>query len=85
MSLMKRYVEDSEELADRAIAVAWIENESERFDALARLYTDCHLVSDVYADPSAVARLFIRKVTNTFHDARSAISGWPVLGEVVHA
>lgn len=79
MSLMKRYAEDSEALADRAAVAAWIESTDERFEALRAIYEDCHTAADIYADPAAVAELFVKTVTDTFHDARGLVVSLPAL------
>lgn len=79
MSLMKRYAEESEVLADRAAVAAWIDDMEERFEVLRQLYEDCHTAADIYADPAAVAELFVRTVTTTFNDARALVVGLPVL------
>jgi hypothetical protein len=51
----------------------------ERFEVLRQLYEDCHTAADIYADPAAVAELFVRTVTTTFNDARALVVGLPVL------
>jgi hypothetical protein len=79
VSLMKRYAEESEVLADRAAVAAWIDDTEERFEVLRQLYADCHTAADIYADPAAVAELFVRTVTTTFNDARALVVGLPVL------
>ncbi|MEU1176575.1 hypothetical protein ABZ464_02815 [Streptomyces sp. NPDC005820] len=79
MSLMKRYAEDSETLADRAAVIAWTDDTDQRFEELRALYADCHKAADIYADPAAVAELFVQKVTDTFHEARGLVVGLPAL------
>ncbi|MFF4706909.1 hypothetical protein [Streptomyces sp. NPDC001297] len=79
MSLMKRYAEESEALADRAAVAAWIEDTEERFEVLRQLYEDCHTAADIYAHPAAVAELFVNTVSRTFFDARGLVVSLPAL------
>ncbi|MFD8088991.1 hypothetical protein [Streptomyces malaysiensis] len=79
---MKQYAEERESLADRAAVVAWIDDTEERFEALRKLYEDCHMAADIYADPARIAELFVALVTDTFHSARAVVVGTDYLTHV---
>ncbi|MFJ3084354.1 hypothetical protein ACIPJG_32000 [Streptomyces halstedii] len=66
---MKQYAEDSQELTMRAAGIAWHPCEMARQVLLTELFADCGTSAIVYADPAAVAALFVHQVAETYAEA----------------
>ncbi|MBD0739822.1 hypothetical protein [Streptomyces sp. CBMA29] len=71
MSLTQRFMMESEDIQDRASVIGWIDDDTERFKAVQELFAECGEMAQAYADPLAVARLFVGKVTDAFYAARA--------------
>ncbi|MFD4608263.1 hypothetical protein ACFWOT_09115 [Streptomyces sp. NPDC058440] len=65
MSLIKRFMDDMEEVGLKATKAAWLD-ESERFPALTTIFQECGERAKVYHDPKAVARLLVDRAVRDF-------------------
>lgn len=75
MSLIKRYVEDSEAVAERAAVIAWEPEFSERFEQLSLLFGDCGTMAQIYAEPRVVAGMLVRLAVSTYQQSRRSVRG----------
>lgn len=78
MSKMQRFIMDSEDVQNRASVIGWVENDTERLNAIRELFGECGEMANSYADPMAVARLLVAKVTDAFYAARMVARAFPV-------
>lgn len=78
MSLMKQFMMESEELADRAALIAWTTNDNQRITEFHDLYADCETAARAYADPYEVAGQFKALITATFYQSRQVVLSHPI-------
>ncbi|MEU9258968.1 hypothetical protein AB0D68_10825 [Streptomyces sp. NPDC048212] len=69
MSLTQRYQDDVQELTMRATAIAWHPCLLTRQALVTELFADCGTSAIVYADPAAVAALFVNHVSEAYAEA----------------
>lgn len=81
MSLMKRFELDTEELSERAAAVAQVEDDTARFIALRDVFQDCGARANSYASPMAVARLLVSEVVDIYQEERDNLQ----MERLIHA
>lgn len=66
MSRMQRYQDDVQELTTRAVGIAWHPDTFTRWELLTELFGDCGSAAVIYADPAAVAVLFVHAVAEAY-------------------
>jgi hypothetical protein len=75
VSLIKRFQEDKDDLGEKAAAAAWLDNSTERLNAITAVFQECGERANVYADPMFAARELVKESVFWFRFNR-IISAW---------
>ncbi|MEV0445313.1 hypothetical protein AB0I84_07390 [Streptomyces spectabilis] len=70
MSLMKRYVEDVQDVQEAALRAAQQSTSRARFAAITETFARCGMHARKYHHPQAVAQTLVRQAVDTYHAAR---------------
>ncbi|MET7984578.1 hypothetical protein [Streptomyces sp. NPDC005281] len=60
MSLIKRFMDDEDELSEMAANAAFLDSPSERLRALTLVFQECGTRAQVYANPMEAARILVK-------------------------
>jgi hypothetical protein len=71
VSLIKRFMDDADELSERAANAAWLDSPDERLRALTVVFEECGVRANVYADPMFAARTLVKGAVSAFRTERT--------------
>ncbi|MFJ8041230.1 hypothetical protein ACIRBX_12060 [Kitasatospora sp. NPDC096147] len=73
MSMIKQYIEDHTHLTGRAVGVARIADDGERWRKLTELFGGCGELASKYPFPEPVAAVFVERVVKVFQAERALL------------